>query len=210
MAEDKKGFILYADQIEIFKQLPNDKAGKLIKHIFAYVNDENPITEDLIINLAFTPIKNQFKRDLNKWQKTREGRSKAGKASAEARRNKREQKLTNSTNVDFVQQKPTNPTVNDNVNVNVNVNDNVKDIINNNNYKEICFKDIQWMEIVSMQNKVKYNIVKLFLEQFNDHLVTMEEQKTGIKEYKQHFTHWFKKQDLSNFRKKTIGRSNQI
>ena len=66
MAEDKKGFILYADQKELFNQLPNDKAGELIKHIFAYVNDENPITEDLIINMAFTPIKQQFKRDLEK------------------------------------------------------------------------------------------------------------------------------------------------
>ena len=126
MAEDKKGFILYADQKELFDQLPNDKAGELIKHIFNYVNDENPITDDLLIKLAFTPIKQQFKRDLQKWETTREGRSKAGKASAEARKNKKEQASTNSTNVKSVQQTSTNPTVNDNVNVNVTVNDNVK------------------------------------------------------------------------------------
>ena len=69
MAKDKKGFILYADQKELFDQLPNEKAGELIKFIFAYVNDENPITEDLLLNLAFTPIKQQFKRDLDKWGK---------------------------------------------------------------------------------------------------------------------------------------------
>tara|TARA_R110002051_G_scaffold203962_1_gene270231 strand:- start:589 stop:1302 length:714 start_codon:yes stop_codon:yes gene_type:complete len=120
MAEDKKGFILYADQKELFEQLPNDKAGELIKHIFAYVNDEQPETKDLLIKLAFTPIKQQFKRDLEKWETTKKGRSKAGKASAEARRIKKEQKATNSTNVDSVQQSSTNPTVNDNVNVNVN------------------------------------------------------------------------------------------
>ena len=57
MATDKKGFVLYADQKELFEHLPNEKAGELIKHIFKYVNDENPITEDLIINLAFTSIK---------------------------------------------------------------------------------------------------------------------------------------------------------
>ena len=120
MAEDKKGFILYADQKELFEQLPNDKAGELIKHIFAYVNDEQPETKDLLIKLAFTPIKQQFKRDLEKWETTKKGRSKAGKASAEARRIKKEQESTNSTNVDSVQQSSTNPTVNDNVNVNVN------------------------------------------------------------------------------------------
>lgn len=129
MAKDKKGFVLYADQKELFDQLPNEKAGELIKHIFAYVNDEDPETKDLIIKLAFTPIKQQFKRDLEKWEKTIEGRSKAGKASAEARANKKQQALTNSTNVKPVQQTSTNPTVNvkDNVNVNVTVNDKVKE-----------------------------------------------------------------------------------
>ena len=68
MAEDKKGFLLYADQKELFSQLPNEKAGELIKHIFSYVNDENPTTSDLIINLAFTPIKQQLKRDLTKYE----------------------------------------------------------------------------------------------------------------------------------------------
>jgi hypothetical protein len=43
MAENKKGFVLYADQKSIIDMLPNEKAGELIKHIFAYVNDENPI-----------------------------------------------------------------------------------------------------------------------------------------------------------------------
>jgi hypothetical protein len=120
MASDKKGFILYADQKALFEQLPDDKAGELIKHIFKYVNDEDPETEDLLINLAFTPIKQQFKRDLEKWENTREGRSKAGKASAEARRIKKEQEPTKSTNVKSVEQEATNPTVKENVTVNVN------------------------------------------------------------------------------------------
>jgi len=42
MAQDKKGFILYADQKALFDKLPNDKAGELIKHIFSFVNDEKP------------------------------------------------------------------------------------------------------------------------------------------------------------------------
>ena len=126
MAKGKKSFILYADQKALFEQMPNEKAGELIKFIFSYVNDENPVTDDLLINLAFTPIKQQFKRDLENWNKIKEGRSKAGRASAEARRNKKQQSLTNSTSVNNVQQTSTNLTVNDNDNVNVN--DNVNDI----------------------------------------------------------------------------------
>lgn len=72
MADNKKAFILYADQQELFNQLSDEMAGKLIKHIFKYVNDENPKTDDIIINLAFTPIKQQLKRDLEKWRKRAE------------------------------------------------------------------------------------------------------------------------------------------
>ena len=79
MAENKKGFILYADQKELFTQLSDEQAGKLIKHIFKYVNDENPVSEDVIINIAFTPIKQHLKRDLDKFNETKERRSKAGK-----------------------------------------------------------------------------------------------------------------------------------
>ena len=112
MAQDKKGFILYADQKALFEQLPNDKAGELIKFIFAYVNDEDPVTEDLIINLAFTPIKQQLKRDLIKFEETKEKRSEAGKAGA----NKRWQNIANdSKRISTIAK----IAVNDNVNVNV-------------------------------------------------------------------------------------------
>lgn len=128
MAENKKSFVLYSDQRSIIDMLPDELAGQLIKHIYAYVNDENPVNDNPMVNLAFEPIKLQLKRDLQRWEETKEGRSKAGKASAEARRNKSEQQSTNLTNVDFVQQNSTNSTVNVNVNdnVNVTVNDNVK------------------------------------------------------------------------------------
>jgi hypothetical protein len=85
MAENKKGFILYADQKELFSQLPDEIAGKLIKHIMAYVNDENPISDDILINIAFTPIKLQLKRDLVKFEETKASRSVAGKIGAEKR-----------------------------------------------------------------------------------------------------------------------------
>jgi hypothetical protein len=124
MAENKKSFVLYSDSQGLINQLPDDIAGRLFKHIYAYVNDENPISDELLLNIAFEPIKMQLKRDLEKWEQTLEGRSKAGKASAEAKRLAKlsEQNITNSTNVDFVQQNSTNSTDNVNVNDNDNVN----------------------------------------------------------------------------------------
>lgn len=120
MAKDKKSFVLYADLIHTVNQLTSDKAGDLFKHILSYVNDEKPETDDIIVKIAFEPIKQQLKRDLNKWDGIRKKRSQAGKASAK----KRKQNSTKLTNVKSVEQISTKPTVNvnDNVNVNVNVN----------------------------------------------------------------------------------------
>jgi len=65
--EGKKSFLLYCDQIGLFEQLPDEQAGKLIKLIFAYVNDQEPVMDDLLLKVAFEPIKLQLKRDLKGW-----------------------------------------------------------------------------------------------------------------------------------------------
>lgn len=115
MAENKKSFVLYADLLHTVMQLPNDKAGLLFKHILSYVNDLEPVTKDIIVKIAFEPIKQQLKRDLKKYEKKKKQWSEAGKKSAEVRKNKRQQTLTDVKNV------PTDLTVNVNDNVNVNV-----------------------------------------------------------------------------------------
>lgn len=79
MAEDKKSFLLYCDLWHTVRQMPIDKAGELFKHILSYVNDENPNSDDLIVQLTFEPIKQQLKRDLKKYSKSIENKSNAGK-----------------------------------------------------------------------------------------------------------------------------------
>ena len=68
MALNKKSFVLYTDQRSYFDKLNDQEAGQLIKHIFSYVNDENPNAVDRIIDLSFEPIKLQLKRDLVKYE----------------------------------------------------------------------------------------------------------------------------------------------
>lgn len=129
MAENKKSFVLYTDLISTFEELEDVEAGRLIKHLLRYVNDANPEPPDRLTKLVFEPIKQQLKRDLQRWEGIKDKRSEAGKASAEARRLLKEQNSTKSTSVKSVEQTLTNSTVsvNDNVNdtVNVNVNDSV-------------------------------------------------------------------------------------
>jgi len=124
MAEYKKSFILYADLITIVKKLVikdrtdgTNYAGELFLHILEYVNDNEPIPIDFIIEMAFEPIKLQLKRDLKKWEANVEQRRQAGLRSAEARKTKANEKQRPLTTV---QRASTNSTVNDTVNVNVN------------------------------------------------------------------------------------------
>ena len=87
MAKDKKSFVLYCDQQGVFNKLPDEIAGRLIKHIFAYVNDENPPCDDLLLSIAFEPIKTQLKRDLRKYEvyieKQKENGAKGGRPKKE-------------------------------------------------------------------------------------------------------------------------------
>ena len=85
-----------------------------------------------------------------------------------------------------------------------------ENIINNSVFVSECKNSTQWIEVTAMQNKVSIDVVNVFLDNFESHLITMQEQKKDLKEYKEHFTHWIKKQDLSNFRVKVIGKTNQI
>ncbi len=78
MAENKKSFLLYCDLIHTVKKMPKEKAGELFLIILQYVNDENPIIDDILIDLVFEPIKQQFKRDLEKYRNTIERNKKNG------------------------------------------------------------------------------------------------------------------------------------
>jgi hypothetical protein len=68
MAENKKSFLLYCDIIHTVKKLTDEQAGKLLKHILSYVNDEDPTTDDILLDLVFEPIKQSLKRDLKKYE----------------------------------------------------------------------------------------------------------------------------------------------
>jgi hypothetical protein len=170
MAENKKSFVLYTDTFGLIKHLPDDVAGRLLKHIYAYVNDENPIIDELLVNVAFEPIKAQLKRDLVKWEKQSEQRKQAGLKSAEVRKQ-------NATTVNERLFSSTD-------NVSVSVND-----ININIYKELFISN-SWIEINAKNNRTTPDKVKLYLTKFNNNLIAQGEKKNNKREYQSHFARW--------------------
>ena len=193
MAEDKKGFVLYADLIHTLGKMPDDKAGELFKHILSYVNDQDPITDDLIIQLTFEPIKQQLKRDLKKYDEIKLKRSDAGKESArlKALKKKQQDKLI-STSVESVQQDSTNPTVRDTVNDNVNVN--ISFIDKMDLFKKKVGEDdnVIWRENVYRMHKIQKGKLFKVVEQFTIHLAI---QNNGVynenfAEFRRHCSNW--------------------
>ena len=104
--KNKKGFILYADINTTVNKLSDEYAGKLFKHILSYVNDEEPTTNDMLLEIAFEPIKQQLKRDLDRWKNTKTKRADAGRLGGLAKATNAKQKVTKLA---------VNDSVNDNV-----------------------------------------------------------------------------------------------
>lgn len=81
--EGKKSFVLYADLIDLVNELPIEKRGELFTIILEYVNDLDPQITDPLLRVAFTPIKQALKRDLEKWKgivdRNRENGAKGGR-----------------------------------------------------------------------------------------------------------------------------------
>lgn len=67
MAENKKSFIFYNDWRETFEDLSKEDGYDLLMHMLAYVDDENPKTDNKLVKGIFILMKQQLKRDLVKY-----------------------------------------------------------------------------------------------------------------------------------------------
>ena len=175
MAEGKKTFIFYSDWINMVREMDNEDAGELLKHILSYVNDENPTTDNKFVKMAFGHMKPMLKSDLDKWDKQLKKFSDMGKASAESRKVKKKPTYVKPT---LTQVEPT-CTVNDNDNVNVIID---KSIINKT--KEQLFLE-DWNELRLTHLKKRSNIKTLsgddkdkFKELIKSY--TREEMQSGL------------------------------
>lgn len=185
MAVGKKSFIAYADWKNTFDELPNEEAGALIKHIFAYVNDENPESDSILIKAIFANIKATLKRDLDKWENQLQQRSEAGKKSAEIRAlNKINER---STVVDEYVRNSTDS-------VNVSVNDNTitsTQIIKFDDAVKICLFDDEYSKDIERAYKIPRDKVRYALTDFQNHCKTTgDNQDKTLNQFKKHFTNW--------------------
>jgi hypothetical protein len=156
MAENKNSFLLYTDIYHTVKKLTDDQAGKLFKHILSYVNDENPVVNDMIIDLVFEPIKQNLKRDLKRYEaiclRNKDNGSKGGRPKAKIKKPRKPSGLiTNPDNPDGSRNNPENPDEPDNDN-DID-NDNVNDI---EEIREIDKTWLRWKEYKKKEFSFNY------------------------------------------------------
>lgn len=178
MAENKKAVLMYADWLETFEELTDEEAGRLVKHLWRYINDLNPEEPDRTTKLAFGPMKRSLKRDLKKWEEIRQKRVEAGKASADKRKQM-------PTSVDMSGQVPT-------VSVSVNVNDSVS--VFHKADLDLKFENLKKDKYVK-ESYAKYN----YSTQQWDQLIADLYQNCLEKQYSEPYTDLVKY--LSNYRK---------
>ncbi len=175
MAKDKKSFISYCDWLETFEECTDEEAGRLVKHLFRYVNDLDPEAPDRMTKMLFLDIKRSLKRDLRKYEQRAERARENGKKGGRPKTQK-----TQSVNSE-----PRKP---DSVNVNVNVTDTVNDTYKIN------------PEASSGQNLLSWIDINCTRVQKLEKPLTLAEAERLAKEYKHKFlVELF--QEMENYKK---------
>ena len=224
MAENKKSFVLYADLISNIDHLTNEEKGILFNHLLEYVNDMNPILEDRLILTAWKPIERQLKRDLQKYEGTKEERSKSGilgnlkRYHLDLYKEVKSGKITIERAQSIATSRKdshsdTKLAVNDNDNVNDNViikraeENLIEDIfkkvsINYTTYAKQLLSDAGYIEALSI-NQIKdtnkdvcKNTTHKYLKLFLSHLNEYKHVHNNKKEFSLNFSNWLRKQTI--------------
>ena len=202
MAENKKSFVAYCDWQETFEELSDEEAGKLVKHLFNYVNDKNPETSDKLTKMCFIPIKQSLKRDLKKYEKYVHKQSVNGKKGGRPK---------NPTLSQITQPFIEKPKKADSVSVSVS--DTVITIEEKEDffikasskykmYAEQLFKDNVFIEALS-RNQIKdpnkdvcKNTIHKYLKLFLSHLDEYKHVHDNKKQFSANFSNWLRKQKI--------------
>ncbi len=71
--------------------------------------------------------------------------------------------------------------------------DDSKKNINNNDFFETSLKSDQWIESICITQGLKPEKLKIKLEEFKNHLISIGEQKNNMRDFKSHFINWISK-----------------
>ena len=190
MAQGKKTFIFYSDWINLVREMDNEDAGELLKHILSYVNDEDPTTENKFVKMAFGHMKPMLKSDLEKWEEKIKRFSDMGKESAKKRKVKHKTTKVEPT-LTYVEH---TCTVNDNDNVNNTITtEDADDVLKRlESFAKNINPKTTWVEGMYRVHKLKEKNLTHVVKRFVDHALTLPSEKIpkNQNEFQNHCNHW--------------------
>lgn len=169
MAQGKKSVLLYCDLIYTIEKMDNETAGQFFKHYLRYINDQNPKTDNIVVDLTFEGVKQNLKRDLKKWELRAENSRKNGVKGGRPRKNP--EKPNGLIENPEKPKKPVtvNVTVTDTVNVKKNISNREADFLKSlQPFLDAYGKDLlnefylYWTEKKPKGRKMKFEMQKTF------------------------------------------------
>lgn len=118
---DKSSFLMYIDWNDMIEELDDQSRGQLLLAIMRYQSGAELPEMDIGAKVAFAQIRNQFRKDEEKYSRTVANRSAAGKlggrpkANASAEKQKKQMLFEESNAKQTEAKKADNDNVNDNV-----------------------------------------------------------------------------------------------
>jgi len=190
MAANKNSFTAYCDWGNVFDKLTDEQLGKLTRHIWDYVRDKNPETDDQITELLFIPIRDSLKRDLKKWEKRCEINREVGKKGGRPKKTDNPKNPMGYLETERLISKPKKPD-NDNDNdsdIVVDVNSEINALFKlfENEIKSGAYDE--QMNLLKLKFKIKY--LSGAIQDFRTHLLVEGKIHPNTRELFKHFRNW--------------------
>ena len=152
----KNNFLLQKDHLEEILYLSDEQAGRLIKSIFAYVNDEEPLEMDSTTTIFFLTLKKEIAFQENKYNEICKKRSENGRKGGK-------QKQANARFAKQNKQMLNLPSHNDNHN-------------DNHNESFIVMKDVVKAKNFTLSEHEQSDLLTEFenIEYINNHIISLD------------------------------------
>jgi hypothetical protein len=213
-----KGFVLFKDYISVVNMLSDEMAGKLFKIILEYANGNEIEITDFTLKLVFEPIKNELNRGLEKYAKVCE-RNKSNIAKRYSKPKKSDISTTGNQSLPTTTKSTTGkngipnlPVATKSTNTSTDTSTDTSTIVvettgeNYNNsdvaisFLQSCLLDEIYLRSVSKENKIEIEKIKLALQNFENHQISIGKVSEDLSDFKKHFINWLRKMQEKNIK----------
>jgi hypothetical protein len=198
----RKSFVFYRTFYNAFQHLPNDDRLEILMAVIAYALDDEEPKLNPHLSALFEVVRGNLDSARDKYERGKSGgRPTAGLLHSKPKSNQ----VISTENLNAFRLSPEKTNDNDNVNENENVNENANANANknvNDNAHDTCINDEAFIELYAVQLQTTKEEILRMLNFFHNHCKLTDKPHESISEYKRHFNHWIRYQEVKPLPKK--------